>query len=264
MSRPARLATLLLAFGISAPLGCGGDNGEDEVRAVARLWADSRPARCQHVTKALLRAQYDGSVKACREDSDWGKGEKGERTERAAITGIVIEGDKAEANVKLPHPGLTGSRVDYGFVKKDGEWRLFGYEFPDVEGEEKEPKPEEESKPAEEPKIREGLSARATVEAYYQTIAEGDGAALCGLLSEREATDVLNEKRKDPIGACVEALAGYDWSNTRKRAARVEVVKVARSGDTATVTLSSGRRALLEMQDGRWVIDDFERRTASP
>jgi ketosteroid isomerase-like protein len=146
-----------------------------------------------------------------------------------------------------------GLRTRLKYVSEDGDWKLdqFGAPIRD--------KSSEAAEGTSKPKIMRGLDARATVDAYYQAIEDGDGAALCGLLSRRYALEIREgPKTSTPITACVEGLRNYDWSEPRRRNKGVRIVDVSRSGDTVRVTLSTGNRAVLKRHDDRWVIDDIE------
>ncbi|MGH2763371.1 MAG: hypothetical protein ACRDL4_08410 [Thermoleophilaceae bacterium] len=125
---------LLVAGALAAVAACGESNESDagDLRNVARLIAQGEPERCEHMTRQLLADQYRGRAPACRKDARASRRERGGR--RVVIEGVVVDGDRAEVNLALDGPGRDATRVDYGFVREDGEWKLYGYEFPTFGG----------------------------------------------------------------------------------------------------------------------------------
>lgn len=134
MKRGTRLLIPLLLLGALAPMACGEslEDREEDLRAVARLIAAGDPERCDRMTGDLLAEQYGGRMARCRKDARASRRDEG-GPRRVRIEGVVIEDDRAEVNVALGS-GSALSRVDYGFVEQDGEWKLFGYEFPNFAG----------------------------------------------------------------------------------------------------------------------------------
>jgi hypothetical protein len=239
MKRLGRLAaaSALSALALAA---CGGDD-EGDVRSVMKLTIDSDPARCDAMTRTFLR-KTAGGLKECRSSTRQNDPFVGAEIER-----VAVDDDKATATV-----GYQGSRIAFKFVKQDGDWKLNSLRGISVSK-------KDTAEPPPKPKIRRGLSARATVDAYYQAIKDEDGAALCGLLSRRLAVEMRGgEKTASPIADCVEGLQVFDWSKTRKAAKGVKSVNVTQSGGAATVTLSHGKQALLTRHGSRWVIDEIK------
>jgi hypothetical protein len=236
----SRLLLLLLALSMLALSACGGsdeDSDEDEVRSITRLVIANDAAACDSMTERLLDGTT-GSLRKCKEAARQSEPRTG-----VHVKSVAVRGDTATANYASRTSAISQLRL----VKQDGDWKVDGVRT----------LPNED---AFKPKIRTGLSARETVDAYYRAIRNEDGAALCGLLTERYATKILGEgKRPDPIADCVQALQEYDWADVRKRNAGVRAVKVTQAGDSATVSLSNGKRVLLQRKEGRWAIDDIRR-----
>jgi hypothetical protein len=231
-----------LALGILALAACG-ENDEDEVRALVKLTIASDPARCDSMTRSFVE-QTAGGVEECRNAA-----RQNDPFEGAAIEGVAVDGSKATATV-----GYRKSRTVFRFVEEDGDWKLDG--VGDVSDDSSTSRP---AGPPPAPKIIKGLGPRATVDAYYQAIDDGDGAALCGLLSRRYAVEIRGgSKTATPIADCVKGLQAHDWSDTRDKAKGVRIVDVIDSARTATVVLSNGKRALVKKHRGRWVIDDIK------
>jgi hypothetical protein len=231
---------IALTLGALGLVACGEDD-QAEVRSVIRLLVDSDPARCDNMTTRYIK-NTAGDIKQCKRVARQGAPFRGVKIEE-----IAVDGDNATATVSH-----LDTRNSLKLVKQDGDWKIDTVRVVPSE---------ETTKPtASKPKIRRGLGARATVDAYYQAIDDRDGAALCGLLSQRFAVKMRGGKKTaSPIADCVEGLANYDWSEVRKSAKGVKSVDVIDPGGvTAAVTISHGRRALLKRHDGRWVIDDIK------
>lgn len=235
------MAGLVMALTLGAlALAACGESDEDKARAVVKLVIDSDPARCDSMTTKFIN-QTSGSVKECRRNAT-----QAAEPYRAKIESLDVDGDEATAIV-----GLSGARHRFTLVKQDDDWKIDG-----LRGLAREKGTEATADSSPKPKIRKGLDARATVDAYYQAIEDEDGAALCGLLSRQFAIQLRGgEKTPNPIADCVQGLQVFDWSKARKTAKGVESVEVTQSGSTATVTLSNGKRAVLKRQKNRWVID---------
>ena len=237
-----RMANLVIAltFGALAFVACGEDD-QDEVRSVVKLLIDSDPARCDSMTRSFVE-QNSGGVKQCRRIS-----RENDPYPGAKIEDVAVDGDKATANV-----AYQGSRTQFKFVKQDDDWKINGVKGLPVDQTTADQDPK--------PKIRKGLDARETVDAYYQAIEDEDGAALCGLVSRRLATEMRGGKKtQNPIAACVQGLQAFDWSEPRKAAKGLKSVDATHSGGTATVILSNGKQALLKRFSGRWVVDSIKR-----
>jgi ketosteroid isomerase-like protein len=233
---PAVLALTLAACGESDE----DESEKDKARSVASLIAERDPAVCDVLTKKFVDEIFK-RIETCKTffsragtPKEWG------------VKKVTIQGKRATAIVSR-----DGEASLIKLLRQDGDWRIAGTASADTVS--------EQDDGAAAPRIQEGLDARATVDAYLQAIDDEDGAALCGLLSERYATEVLGEgERPDPIGDCVKELQNFDWTDAHKSAAGVTTGKVIRSHDTTTVTLTSGKRALLEKDEGRWVINDIK------
>lgn len=237
MKRLARIVLPLLA------LAACGETDEEKIRSVAELWAETDPAVCDSLSRDFIDGLFRAGLKDCREVTA-----KDKDIHKIAFKNVSINGDKS--TVTADYAGIP---VKAGFIKQGDDWKMDSFRF--VAKNETKAPPQSRV----EPKIREGLGARATVDAYYQAVDDEDPAALCGLLSRRHAIRVLGgDKRATPIADCVEELQAYDWSKTRKKGAGVKAVEVIRSGERATVTVSSGKRALLTKDKGRWVVDDIK------
>jgi hypothetical protein len=241
MKRSGRLAAAI-ALSALALVACG-ENDEDDVRSVMKLTIDSDPARCDNMTRAFVE-ETAGGVEECRNLT-----RQNDPFEGAEIEKVTVDDEKATATV-----GYQGSRIAFKLVKRDGDWKLNGLRGISVAQD-----ADDKAESTPKPNIRKGLSARATVDAYYQAIKDEDGASLCGLLSRRFAVEMRGgEKTATPIADCVEGLQVFDWSKTRKAAKGVKSVNVTQSGGAATVTLSHGRQALLTRHGSRWVIDEIK------
>jgi hypothetical protein len=241
MRKPGR-SVLGLMVGAVALAACG-ESDEDKVRSVVESFVlEGDPSACDQMTTQFAGRIW-GGVDACKTSLGGTAPNKSAR-----IRTVVVDGGTATATAA----GSGGFHTRYELVKSDGEWRLDGHESL-----RRPPK-------APRPRIQKGLDGRETVEAYYEAIMDGDGAALCGLLSRGYALDVLGLKRAEkPRSECVESLIDYDWSTSQKQAEGVSVADVNMSGGKGTVTLSNGKRALLEQDAGRWVIDDIKERARS-
>jgi hypothetical protein len=222
-------------------LAACGESDQDQVRSVVQSFlVDGDPAACERMTSEFVDRIWNGS-KNCKTSL-----EQSDELGRADIGKVVVHGDKATARAVAS----TGVRLEYKFVKQDGEWALSGGGAVSHQ-------------PAKipawrRPTIQKGLSPKGTVQAYYGAIKDGDGAVLCGLLSRHYASEIRGgNSSPDVLSDCVQALKSYDWSKPRKQARGVRVVRVSRSGGEASVTLSNGKRALLKNR-GRWVIDGIE------
>lgn len=241
-----KLASLLTALMLAFALASCGESDDDEVRALIGLLIKTDPAVCDSMTTKFVHQLWRGP-----EDCKTSVREN-ELLKKARIGKVAVDGDKATVTViSTLNPQ---SRGQYALVKRDGAWTISGLGSPAGSEANKTP-------PKPKPKIQKGLDAGETVEAYYQAIKDGDGAALCGLISRGYAIQLRGgEKTDDPISDCVDGLKGYDWSKTQKGARGVKVVRVSSSVDKATVTLSQGKRVLLKKPDGRWLIDDMRSR----
>lgn len=242
MKRLARIVLPLLA------LAACGETDEDEIRSVAKLWAETDPAVCDRLSRDFMNGFLGGGLKDCRKIAARDK-----KVHKIAFENVSINDDKSTVIAHFGG-GAPPPSIKAGFIKQGDDWKMDSFRYVSF-GRARDTK----TPPRFEPKIREGLGARATVDAYYQAIDDEDPAALCGLLSRRHAIRVLGgDKRATPITDCVEELQTYDWSKTRKKGTGVRAVGVIRSGERATVTVSSGKRALLTKDKGRWVVDDIK------
>jgi hypothetical protein len=241
MRKPARLV-LGVMFGAVALAACG-ESDEDKVRSVVESFVlEGDPSVCDQMTTEFAGRIW-GGVDACKASL-----EGTEPNKSARIRTVVVDGDTATATAA----GSGGFHTRYELVKSDGAWRLDRH------------KSLRRPPKAPRPRIQKGLDGQETVEAYYQAIMDGDGAAFCGLLSRGYALEVLRLKKADkPRSECVAALTAYDWSEPQDQAEGVSVADVNMSGRKGTVTLSNGKRALLRQDAGRWVIDDIKERARS-
>lgn len=212
--------------------GCG-QNDEDAVRSVASKLAKSDPALCEAVTAKLAHDAWGGRLGGCRRElAALRTGKRGSVTQ-------VDAGDRtATATTRF-----GGHILRLRLVKRDDEWKVAAIEQVD--------RPEPKAKPI----IRNDLDPDGVMDAYLAAIRDGDGPALCGLLTERAARQVISgEKSGNPLSECADQLAHYDWRKTRRESRNVKIVKVSRAGNKARVTLSSGKHALIRMYQGRWAI----------
>jgi hypothetical protein len=236
MKRHAVTAAVLTSISALSLASCG-ESEQDKVRAVAALMANRDPAACD----AMTEAAYPPGPMACRQLLEGTGAPKSasvkDVTTRGDTATAVISRDRAESVVRL--------------LKRDGDWKIADIGAVERAGNAREENPG--------PKVQFLPTARKTVDAYLQAIADEDGPALCGLLSERYAVKVVGDgPSEDPIGDCVKALQEFDWTAAHQTAEGVRTTSVARSGATAVVGLSSGKRALLERSNARWVIDDIK------
>lgn len=240
MKRQAAVATALLSVTALPLAACGGgESEEDKVRSVATLMANRDPAACDAMTKAFYEAGPEACKKLLAETGP---------PKAPSVKKLATRGDKATAVISR-----DGNAQVVTFLKRDGDWKMASIAPAKGASNAKDDNPG--------PKIQFLRTPRATVDAYLQAIDDEDGPALCGLLSERYAVKISGDPpTDDPIGHCVDEIQKLDWTDAHKDTAGVKTAKVTRSGDTTTVTLTSGRRALVKKKNnGRWVIDDITR-----
>lgn len=224
-------------------LGACGEDDDDKVRSVAELFASTDPAVCDSMTRAASEG-FVGSIQRCRRAFAAINPPRDASIERVKIKGeratVIVARGTNEAVIEL--------------AKREEDWKIvrLGQTDRPVEGQEEQE--DEEQKPL----IRRGLNPRATAEAYIQAIRDGDEAAFCGLLSKRHVDRLLHaEEAGTETPDCV--TAKFNWKKARETSANVKTVRVIRSGNTATVTFSSGNQAQLKKDNGRWVIDAIKR-----
>jgi hypothetical protein len=237
----SKLICILAVVAVANFGACGGESDQEKASGLVLSLLEGDPATCDDLTADFLES-VGGSVRECRRDIR----SVGELEGKVEIERVSVRGSRAT---------VTATRGNESapimLVKRDGNWMVSGVGPTESE---------RRQQAATQPQIQNDLSPLEAADAYFRAIRDGDERAFCGLITPREALEVIGADSSDePLRDCVEALSDYDWRKDSRRARGVTTEAVKVRGDTAVVRLSRGKRARLEQYLERWVVDDISK-----
>jgi hypothetical protein len=234
---------VILAIACSATLAAcgGGDEDEDQVRALVGDFYAHGSGVCDNLTDRFVKESFAGDRKAC------------ERQARAAktktdyeIKSVEVDGD--EAKVELEAGGEAGTLQA---VKEDGDWLVDGIETrsaADTGGADGEP-----DDGAEPPREDPEEAVRTSVSAWFDSVRKRDEQAYCGFLTERFIESKI-DRSDTPFSTCLRnARSSLEKIDLGAKDPGFEEVTV--DGRTARVKLEDGSDIGLKFEGGLWKID---------
>jgi hypothetical protein len=117
VTRPRRLATLLLVAPALAVGACGGASDEEQIKAVIQGIAQDVATICGHASERFLDEQLGGDQAACEARARSAPDDSSESIESGAID-VTVDGDSATADFT----DNEGKDTHVTFVKDGDEW----------------------------------------------------------------------------------------------------------------------------------------------
>lgn len=132
------VALLALTVPALAACGGGGSDAEGEITEVIEKSATTNdPKNCTELETLRFVEQNSGeqgkaAVKACEAEAE---SEEEEQAEKAHVSNVSVNGEKATAQVKFEGGSLGSQTLEVALVEDEGQWKLDHIEgFADYEG----------------------------------------------------------------------------------------------------------------------------------